>query len=250
MELGEFEALASKLLAAEFWRNGVISAKYPLLAPIAAKITAAPCVSSQVERYFSQVGNTWTTTRNALSTKRASLFSTASYHLNAKTCKEPRSEGEKLAVQKRLLAFVQKVEDSLTSTPEINEPGLSNLDEFLDGFLSSNGMIYTDSDDDDQPESRVEVEEGRRSTLSFSNSGLANTTSTSSSSVLVTSSSQSRNDQKSLLEEFQEMKATLEPESVRRSKRQRKPSTKAALALAHAQAPPSTESPASQEFYL
>ena len=96
-------------MASDFKTHGSVGAKFPNLAPLAARITAAPSVSSQVERLLSRVGDTWSSKRNSLLVKRASLFSSANYHLNAGSRPKTESEEERRLIQERLLKFVQKI---------------------------------------------------------------------------------------------------------------------------------------------
>ena len=225
-----FETLAVTLLASDFWTNGTVVAKFPNLAPLAARITAAPSVSSQVERLFSRVGDTWSSKRNSLSVKRASLFSSANYHLEAKPKTE--SEEEKRRIQERLLKFVQKIESTQESIPEIKEKGIGELDEFLERFLESSGFIYgtepatqieggpIGASETQQVQGNVPNSEARRDTTSPSTT----TTSTSSTQIQVEST------HNTLLGDLERAQQNAEASALRRSKRDRKPTPKMALA--------------------
>ena len=125
-----------------------------------------------------------------------------------------------------------KIESTLESIPEIKEKRIGELDEFLERFLESSGFIYgaeaatqieggligageTQQVEGNVPDSEAQA---RRDTTSPS------TTRSSSGQIQVEST------HNTLLGDFERAQQTDEASALRRSKRDRKPTPKMALA--------------------
>ena len=104
---------------------------------------------------------------------------------------------------------MQKVEECGECIPEINEPGFGNMDDFLERYLHSGGMIY--KDDEEEPSE----------TTPSSNAPMP---------LTVTTSSQTESS-RTILEDFEKTRQEIEPATVRRSTRDRKSTPKMALFL-------------------
>jgi hypothetical protein len=130
---------ARSLLASDWW-CGFNGQEYGKLAYYAARVHAAPCVSSSLERFFSMITNVQTKRRASLEAERSALFTSAHHELMDDVRRRGATDQQcNSMMQKNILEFVIRLEKQIEAhaIPEINAEGIRDLESWLE-TLSAN----------------------------------------------------------------------------------------------------------------